>query len=172
MNLFLQFFKNYFIKNNGKSLWKKGSANISGKTSIINALKNEKNASAAPTVGFKKDSLEKFNFNFQFSDMSGQNQYRGMWQYYLTKIDGLIFVIDSSDKIRFGIALDELKLLFEIPEFNKNLPILVYVYVLEVVKKTGVEKKIKSSFLQGITSKFNYYSVKYQVHYSKQFGIC
>ncbi|CAK70200.1 unnamed protein product (macronuclear) [Paramecium tetraurelia] len=98
----------------------------SGKTSIINALKNEKNATVAPTVGFNKDSVEKFNLNFQFSDMSGQNQYRGMWEQYATKIDGLIFVIDSSDKIRFGIALDEFKLLLETPGFSKDLPILVY----------------------------------------------
>lgn len=92
----------------------------SGKTSIINALKNEKNAPVAPTVGFNKDSVEKFNLNFQFSDMSGQRQYREMWEQFATKVyfnfiqvDGVIFVIDSADKLRFSVALDEFNLLLD-----------------------------------------------------------
>ena len=37
-------------------------------------------------------------------DMSGQSKYRNLWVNYSSKIDGVIFVIDSTDKLRFKVA--------------------------------------------------------------------
>ncbi|PAA56369.1 hypothetical protein BOX15_Mlig012428g1, partial [Macrostomum lignano] len=42
-------------------------------------------------------------------DMSGQGRYRNMWEHYYRDCDAIIFVIDSSDKLRFVVAKDELE---------------------------------------------------------------
>lgn len=44
----------------------------SGKTSIVNFLRNNKNEVLAPTVGYNNESVEKYNLNFTFIDMSGK----------------------------------------------------------------------------------------------------
>ena len=36
--------------------------------------------------------------------MSGQGKYRDMWTNFLAEVDGVIFVIDSSDHLRFKVA--------------------------------------------------------------------
>ncbi|ETO25924.1 hypothetical protein RFI_11211 [Reticulomyxa filosa] len=56
----------------------------SGKSTIINTLKptKEQLKELNPTVGFQ---AEQFTFNsilFTVFDMSGQNRYRSLWEYY------------------------------------------------------------------------------------------
>ena len=46
----------------------------SGKTSILAWLKSQKsNNDVAPTVGYNLETFDKFNLNYTFIDMSGQN---------------------------------------------------------------------------------------------------
>ncbi len=40
--------------------------------------------------------------------MSGQSKYRDMWANYCKDINGIIFVIDSADKLRFAVVQNEL----------------------------------------------------------------
>lgn len=40
--------------------------------------------------------------------MSGQGRYRNLWEKYYSGAEAIIFVIDSSDKIRLAVAKDEL----------------------------------------------------------------
>lgn len=42
-------------------------------------------------------SLDK-NVGFTAFDMSGQGRYRSLWEHYYRDCQGIIFVIDSSDK--------------------------------------------------------------------------
>jgi len=41
--------------------------------------------------------------------MSGQGRYRDLWEHYYADVDAVIFVVDSSDKIRTCVAKDELE---------------------------------------------------------------
>ena len=102
----------------------------SGKSSIINKLKAKKALEITPTIGFCVETFSKKNFRFQVFDMSGQSQYRTIWETHYAKanvinmfiIKGIIFVIDSSDSIRFQIAKYELdNLLSHNGKFNYNL---------------------------------------------------
>ena len=43
--------------------------------------------------------------------MSGQTRFREMWANYCKDVDGVIFVIDSADKLRFAIVSNELEAL-------------------------------------------------------------
>lgn len=54
------------------------------------------------------------NTNFTVWDVGGQDKLRRLWRHYFQNTNGLIFVIDSSDRDRIDEAAAELKkLLFE-----------------------------------------------------------
>ena len=41
--------------------------------------------------------------------MSGQGRYRSLWEQYYRDAEAVIFVVDSSDKLRTVVARDELE---------------------------------------------------------------
>ena len=64
-----------------------------------------------PTVGFSVEEFTKNNLSFTVFDMSGQGRYRNLWEHYYKEVGGVIFCIDSTDKIRMCVAKDELEAL-------------------------------------------------------------
>jgi signal recognition particle receptor subunit beta len=59
--------------------------------------------------------------------MGGANEYRPMWQQYADGLDGLIFVVDSSDPVRFSTASDELHAILNLPQVTARVfPVLVF----------------------------------------------
>jgi ADP-ribosylation factor-like protein 6 len=61
-----------------------------------------------PTIGFQVEEFTKNNVNFTIFDMSGQGRYRNLWEHYYDDTQAIIFVVDTSDKIRLCVAKDEL----------------------------------------------------------------
>lgn len=64
--------------------------------------------------------------------MSGQGRYRSLWEQYYRESEAIIFVIDSSDKIRIEVAKNELHTLLQhegknpLIKYNEeNIPILL-----------------------------------------------
>ena len=45
--------------------------------------------------------------------MSGQGKYRSLWEKYYDEAEAIIFVIDASDTLRFGVVKNELDMLME-----------------------------------------------------------
>ena len=115
---------------------KKKEANVvvigldnSGKTTILNKLKPSENRShdIVPTVGFSVEKFQARSLSFTAFDMSGQGRYRNLWEAYYRECHGVIFVLDSSDKMRLSVAKDELKMLLENPAIQgKRIPILFF----------------------------------------------
>jgi ADP-ribosylation factor-like protein 6 len=59
--------------------------------------------------------------------MSGQGRYRSLWEHYYTDIQAIIYVIDSTDKIRMCVAKEELEVLLAHDAIvNMRIPILFY----------------------------------------------
>ena len=50
-----------------------------------------------------------FSIIFTVFDMSGQGRYRSLWEQYYRDAEAVIFVVDSSDKLRTVVARDELE---------------------------------------------------------------
>lgn len=137
--------------------------NNSGKSTIINHFKksNEQSAIMVPTVGFLIEQFyskyfvnNKYNTNNSYFsdmgvcikaiDMSGATRYRNLWEHQFKNCQGIIYVIDSSDRMRFGmfytktihnfnqfvfvvVVKDELDLVLQHPDLsNRILPILFY----------------------------------------------
>ncbi len=79
-----------------------------------------------PTVGFNVDEFQKNGLQFTVFDMSGQGRYRNLWEHYYKDVGGIIFVIDSTDRIRMCVAKDELECLLSYAAISKNVPLLFY----------------------------------------------
>ncbi|CAE7542728.1 ARF3 [Symbiodinium sp. CCMP2592] len=79
-----------------------------GKTTTLYRLKLGVQVRTLPTVGFNVEKLEYKNIVFTVWDLGGQTRTRQIWQHYYQSTDGLIFVIDSSDRERIEEAHEEL----------------------------------------------------------------
>lgn len=101
--------------------------NNSGKSTIINQLKPEEERSSeiVPTVGLSVEKFKNQKVLFTALDMSGQGRYRDLWEHYYRECEGIMFVVDSSDRLRLAVAREELDLLLQNPDMaGKNLTIL------------------------------------------------
>jgi ADP-ribosylation factor-like protein 6 len=117
--------------------FKKREANIlvvgldnSGKTTIMNHFKppEEKTSEIVPTVGFNVEKFKIKNLTFTAFDMSGQGRYRNLWEHYYKGVQGIIFVIDSSDSLRLVVAKDELEMMLKHSDIasKPTIPILFF----------------------------------------------
>ena len=62
----------------------------------------------------KNCKLSDRNVGFTAFDMSGQGRYRNLWEHYYKECQGIVFVVDSSDKLRMVVAKDELDMLLQV----------------------------------------------------------
>ena len=84
-------------------------------------------AEITPTVGFQVEEFSKNNINFTVYDMSGQGRYRTLWEHYYTDVEAIIFVLDSTDRLRMCVAKEELILLLSHTEIMKTkAPVLFF----------------------------------------------
>jgi len=90
-----------------------------GKTTILYRLKLSEVVTTIPTVGFNVETVEYKNINFTVWDVGGQDKIRKLWRYYYEGTDGLIFVVDSSDRDRIQDAQEELHRMLAEPELEK-----------------------------------------------------
>ena len=60
-------------------------------------------------------------------DVSGESNFRNLWEDFAKPADGLVFVIDSSDSLRLNLAFHELEILLTSNTISKRkLPILIF----------------------------------------------
>jgi ADP-ribosylation factor-like protein 6 len=80
-----------------------------------------------PTVGFQVEEFTKNNISFTIYDMSGQGRYRSLWEHYYSDVQAIIYVLDSTDRIRMCVAKEELEQLLAHEEIKKvKAPILFF----------------------------------------------
>ena len=73
------------------------------------------------------EEFSKNNISFTVYDMSGQGRYRSLWEHYYSDVQAIIFVIDSTDRLRMCVVKEELENLLEHDQIkNSNAPILFY----------------------------------------------
>lgn len=59
--------------------------------------------------------------------MSGQGRYRSLWEHYYSDVQAIIFVLDSTDKIRIVVAKEEIQILLNHPDIKSTrIPILFF----------------------------------------------
>lgn len=90
-----------------------------GKTTILYKLKIGEIVTTLPTIGFNVETLEYKNINFTVWDIGGQDKIRPLWRHYFQNTQGLIFVLDSSDRSRIEEASRELRNMLAEPELEE-----------------------------------------------------
>lgn len=101
----------------------------SGKTTALYRLKFDQYTDASPTIGFNCEKIKVTSGSAKGSvytiwDVGGQDKTRPLWRSYTRKADGLIFVVDSTDKERMEEAKIELTKIIKSPD-NPALPVVV-----------------------------------------------
>ena len=96
-----------------------------GKTTVLYKLKLGEVVTTIPTVGFNVESVEYNNISFTVWDVGGQDKIRRLWRHYFLGTQGLVFVVDSSDRDRVEDAREELmKVLGEVEMRDAALLVL------------------------------------------------
>mmetsp|Transcript_14072 Transcript_14072/g.23346 ORF Transcript_14072/g.23346 Transcript_14072/m.23346 type:complete len:187 (+) Transcript_14072:36-596(+) len=126
----------------------------SGKSTIINFLKPKKATATevVPTVGFSVEEFAKNNLTFTVFDMSGQGRYRNLWEHYYKEVGGIIFCIDSTDRIRMCVAKDELESLLSHAEMKK-IPVLFFANKMDLPTAATPVDCVRDLELDKITDK-------------------
>ena len=71
-----------------------------GKTTILKKFNGEDINEISPTVGFSIKTLYFKHYKLSVWDIGGQVSIRTYWRNFFESTDGLIWVVDSSDKNR------------------------------------------------------------------------
>ncbi|XP_064605565.1 ADP-ribosylation factor-like protein 6 [Liolophura sinensis] len=122
----------------------------SGKSTIINHFKTEESKShdIVPTIGFNVEKFKNKSLQFTAFDMSGQGRYRNLWEHYYRECHGIIFVIDSADKMRMVVAKDELDSMLQHQDLkNRRIPILFFANKMDMREAVS---SVKCSSLMGL----------------------
>ena len=96
-----------------------------GKTTVLYKLKLDQPVTAIPTVGFNVETVVYKNVKFGIWDVGGQDKIRPLWRHYFTGTQGLIYVIDASDRERIDEAKQELYRIAMDRGMN-DVPILIF----------------------------------------------
>ena len=80
-----------------------------GKTTILKKFLGEDTSEIAPTLGFQIKTIEHNGFKLNIWDVGGQTTIRSYWRNYFESTDGLIWVVDSGDKLRLEDCKAELQ---------------------------------------------------------------
>eukprot|EP00697_Spironema_sp_BW2_P008099 gnl/Spiro4/22608_TR11154_c0_g1_i1.p2 gnl/Spiro4/22608_TR11154_c0_g1~~gnl/Spiro4/22608_TR11154_c0_g1_i1.p2 ORF type:complete len:197 (-),score=69.72 gnl/Spiro4/22608_TR11154_c0_g1_i1:173-721(-) len=96
-----------------------------GKTTILYQLKLGDAITSIPTIGFNVEEVKYKNVTFSVWDIGGQTRIRRLWHHYFNRANGLIYVIDSSDRDRLDEAVRELRSVLSSDQLS-SAPLLVF----------------------------------------------
>ncbi|KAJ7425625.1 ADP-ribosylation factor-like protein 14 [Willisornis vidua] len=98
---------------------------FAGKSTLLYQLRYKDVFLTVPTIGFNVDMIEmERDFTLTFWDVGGQEKMRQVWSNFLQDVDGLLYVVDSSDKRRLEESRKEFELILK-NESTKNVPVVV-----------------------------------------------
>lgn len=85
-----------------------------GKTTIVKKINGEDVSTISPTLGFNIKTMELNGYQLNVWDIGGQKTLRPYWRNYFEQTDGMVWVVDCTDRRRLEDCRHELhKLLRE-----------------------------------------------------------
>ena len=97
---------------------------MAGKTTIIRTRRKSVSKTIFPTINVDISRILVNNVSLLTYDIPGKSKIKELWKPYLKKQDGLIFVLDVTDKIKFSSARELLHEIAGKPELSE-LPLLI-----------------------------------------------
>ncbi|XP_062213070.1 ADP-ribosylation factor 1-like [Phragmites australis] len=120
-----------------------------GKTTILYKLKMGEVVATVATIGFNVETVAYNNISFTVWDVGGQGSLRPLWKYYFHGTQGLIFVVDSSDRERILQAKDELNMLLNEEEL-RHAALLVFANKQDLPNAMSAAEMVEKLGLQSI----------------------
>lgn len=96
-----------------------------GKTTLLRQLTKEDPEGTEPTQGFNVKTILHDGFKLNVWDIGGQKKIREYWVNYYDNVNGIVFVIDSSDEGRVKECKETFNYLMSEEKLEK-VPILVF----------------------------------------------
>ena len=130
-----------------------------GKTTLLRVMKENKIAIHEPTMHPNSEKFIIGNIEFTTFDLGGHESARRLWKDYSVGIDGIVFIVDSSDISRLTDAKKELQNLLT----NINLdevPILVLGNKIDI-RNALSEYDLRFKLDLSITSGKNNWDINY-----------
>ncbi|KAH7105268.1 GTP-binding protein [Auriculariales sp. MPI-PUGE-AT-0066] len=84
-----------------------------GKTTILKKLNGEDISTISPTLGFNIKTFVHNNYTLNVWDVGGQRTLRPYWRNYFEQTDAIVWVVDSSDRLRLDDCRTELHSLLQ-----------------------------------------------------------
>ncbi|KDQ12720.1 hypothetical protein BOTBODRAFT_34179 [Botryobasidium botryosum FD-172 SS1] len=79
-----------------------------GKTTILKRLNGDDVREVSPTLGFEIKTFVRGKYTLNIWDVGGQRSLRPYWRNYFEQTDALVWVVDSSDRLRMDDCKAEL----------------------------------------------------------------
>ena len=96
-----------------------------GKTCILYKVKLNESVTTIPTIGFNCETVTPCKgVTFTVWDVGGQDNIRRLWSYYYQNADGLVYVVDSSDRERMDESCEELHSILNDDQM-RNVPFVI-----------------------------------------------
>ncbi len=113
-------------------------------------LKLNEVVSSIPTIGFNVETVSPMpGLTFTVWDVGGQQKLRQLWRHYYQGTQGLIYVVDSSDKGRLYESRDELFGILKHPEITSTVPVVI------LANKQDLPGNCTHLFIHSLNSWFN-----------------
>lgn len=93
-------------------------------------------------TGFNVETLQFKSTTLTIWDVGGQDRIRPLWRHYFNNTQGIIYVVDSNDRDRIGIAREELSRMLHEDELNDAV-LLVLANKQDLPKAMGVGEIVK-----------------------------
>jgi ADP-ribosylation factor protein 1 len=96
-----------------------------GKTCILYKVKLNESVTTIPTIGFNVETVTPCKgVTFTVWDVGGQDKIRRLWRHYYQNTDGLVYVVDSSDRERMDESCEELHSILNDDQM-RNVPFVI-----------------------------------------------
>jgi GTP-binding protein SAR1 len=89
-----------------------------GKTTLLHVLKEDTYTQTDSTIQPHNEELTIGNVRFNTFDLGGHDVARKIWKNYIGAVNGIVFMIDTTDHDRMDLAKLELQKLLETPELS------------------------------------------------------
>ncbi|NHJ46766.1 MAG: hypothetical protein FK733_03160 [Asgard group archaeon] len=112
-----------------------------GKTTIVNRLLRSDYNLVRPTFGINIEIYKYRSLEFVVYDLGGHTPLREtLWEKFVKSADGLVFVLDSTDRERFNLAAKEFQ---NALGYNNKAPILFLVNKIDLEDTAGNDEVLK-----------------------------
>ncbi|XP_054432820.1 ADP-ribosylation factor-like protein 14 [Pteronotus mesoamericanus] len=128
-----------------------------GKSTLLYKLKLAKDTMTFPTIGFNVEMIElEKSLPLTVWDVGGQKKMRTVWGCYCENTDGLVYVVDSTDKQRMEDSRREFERILK-NEHIKNVPVVLLANKQDVPGALTAEDITRMFKIKKLCSDRNWY---------------